>query len=86
MSNLTSRSEALLAEGSIRRHGDAEVSVLIVGPGMGFTLRAALDLLGPKARVTVSTFLNRLVALTIKMQSILFTAFDHRHTSRLKPR
>lgn len=53
MSNLTWRSEAVLAERSIRRHGDAEASVLIGGLGMGFTLRAALDLLGPEARVTV---------------------------------
>ncbi|MBJ2153120.1 MULTISPECIES: hypothetical protein [Paracoccaceae] len=53
MSNLTWRSEAVLAERSIRRHGDAEASVLIGGLGMGFTLRAALDLLGLEARVTV---------------------------------
>lgn len=53
MSNLTWRSEAVLAERSIRRQGDAKASVLIGGLGMGFTLRAALDLLGPEARVTV---------------------------------
>lgn len=53
MSNLTWRSEAVLAERSIRRHGDTEASVLIGGLGMGFTLRSALDLLGPQAQVTV---------------------------------
>lgn len=53
MSNLTWRSEAVLAERSLRRLGRAGARVLVGGLGMGFTLRAALDLLGPQARVTV---------------------------------
>ncbi len=53
MSNLTWRSEAVLAERSLRRHGGDAPRVLIGGLGMGFTLRAALDLLGPDAQVTV---------------------------------
>lgn len=53
MSNLTWQSEAVLAERSLRRHGGDAPRVLIGGLGMGFTLRAALDLLGPDAQVTV---------------------------------
>ena len=53
MSNLTWQSEAVLAERSLRRHGGDAPRVLIGGLGMGFTLRAALDLLGPGAQVTV---------------------------------
>lgn len=53
MSNLTWLSEAVLAERSLRRHGRADARVLIGGLGMGFTLRAALDLLDERARVTV---------------------------------
>lgn len=53
MSNLTWQSEALLAERSLRRHGHADAHVLIGGLGMGFTLRAALDRLDARARVTV---------------------------------
>ena len=36
--------------------------VLIGGFGMGFTLRAALDSLGPKARVTVSELVPEVIA------------------------
>ncbi len=53
MSNLTWQSEAVLAERSLRRHGGDTPRVLIGGLGMGFTLRAALDRLGPDAQVTV---------------------------------
>ncbi len=53
MSNLTWRSEAVLAERSLRRLGRPDAHVLIGGLGMGFTLRTALDLLGDRARVTV---------------------------------
>lgn len=53
MSNLTWQSEAVLAERSLRRHRGDAPQVMIGGLGMGFTLRAALDLLGPGARVTV---------------------------------
>lgn len=53
MSNISWRSEAVLAERSLRRCADPGASVLIGGLGMGFTLRAALDLLDRRARVTV---------------------------------
>ena len=53
MSNLTWQSEAVLAERSLRSHGGDAPRVLIGGLGMGFTLRAALDLLDEGARVTV---------------------------------
>lgn len=53
MSNLTSRSEEVLAIRSLRRRGLENARVLIGGLGMGFTLRAALDHLGQEAEVTV---------------------------------
>ncbi len=54
MSNIMWRSEAVLAERSLWRLRSApEPRVLIGGLGMGFTLRAALDLTGPDAEVTV---------------------------------
>lgn len=53
MSNITWRSEAVLAERSLRRRGLEAPRVLIGGLGMGFTLRAALDMLGPDAQITV---------------------------------
>ncbi|MDF3907209.1 hypothetical protein [Paracoccus sp. AS002] len=53
MSNLNHQSETVLAERSLRLHGRPDARVLIGGLGMGFTLRAALELLGPAAQVTV---------------------------------
>ncbi|GAB1381554.1 spermine/spermidine synthase domain-containing protein [Pararhodobacter aggregans] len=54
MSNIMWRSEAVLSERSLRRLEDMRhPRVLIGGLGMGFTLRAALDLTGPGAQVTV---------------------------------
>lgn len=53
MSNLMWRSEAVLAERSLRRHGAAAPKLLIGGLGMGYTLRAALDQLAETAEVTV---------------------------------
>ncbi|WP_104493078.1 spermine/spermidine synthase domain-containing protein [Paracoccus denitrificans] len=53
MSNLNHQSETVLAERSLRLHGRTDARVLIGGLGMGFTLRAALELLGPAAQVTV---------------------------------
>ncbi|WP_179209265.1 MULTISPECIES: hypothetical protein [Haematobacter] len=54
MSNIMWRSEAVLAERSLwRLRSASEPRVLIGGLGMGFTLRAALDLSPPDAQVTV---------------------------------
>lgn len=61
MSNLTWRSEAVLAERSLRRRGLDEPRVLIGGLGMGFTLRVALDLLGGGAQVMVSEIVPAIV-------------------------
>ncbi|WP_323010927.1 hypothetical protein [Paracoccus sp. (in: a-proteobacteria)] len=53
MSNLNHQSETVLAELSLRLHGRDDARVLIGGLGMGFTLRAALELLSPTSEVTV---------------------------------
>lgn len=62
MSNLNHQSETVLAERSLRLHGRPEARVLIGGLGMGFTLRAALELLGPAARVTVCELIPEVAA------------------------
>src|SRR5690606_35092701 len=54
MSNLNHQSEGSLAARSLWLFGDGPAHVLIGGLGMGFTLRAALDLLDPASRITVS--------------------------------
>lgn len=54
-------SEKLLAERAVEAFGQAPRSVLIGGLGMGFTLRAALDLLDDSARVTVAELLPDVV-------------------------
>jgi spermidine synthase len=46
-------SEQALATFALRRMRSAEPAVLVGGLGMGFTLRATLDLLGPSATVVV---------------------------------
>ena len=61
MSNVNFQSETVLAERSLRLHGRAVSHMLIGGLGMGFTLRAALDLLGPGARVTVCELVPEIV-------------------------
>ena len=53
MSNLNHQSEGILAMRSLWLHGHARARVLVGGLGMGFTLRAALDLLDGASRVTV---------------------------------
>lgn len=54
MSNLNHQSEGSLAARSLWLFGDGPAHVLIGGLGMGFTLRAALDLLDSASRITVS--------------------------------
>ncbi|WP_286166584.1 spermidine synthase [Ochrobactrum sp. POC9] len=61
MSNVNFQSETVLAERSLRLHGRQVSHMLIGGLGMGFTLRAALDLLGPDARVTVCELVPEIV-------------------------
>lgn len=62
MSNLNHRSEAILAERSLRLHGRPVRRMLIGGLGMGFTLRTALDWLGEDAEVTVCELVPDIVA------------------------
>src|SRR4051812_190458 len=55
MSSRLSGSEQALATLTCRRLGAIEAPHLLIGGlGMGFTLRAALAVLGPKARITVA--------------------------------
>lgn len=61
MSNVNFQSETVLAERSLRLHGRQVSHMLIGGLGMGFTLRAALDLLGSDARVTVCELVPEIV-------------------------
>ena len=62
MSNLTWRSEAVLAERSLRRHGGDAPRVLIGGLGMGFTLRAALADLPKTAQITVAELVPEVIS------------------------
>ncbi|WP_225026778.1 spermidine synthase family protein [Xinfangfangia pollutisoli] len=63
MSNLMWRSEAVLAQRTLRPLAWApRPRILIGGLGMGFTLRAALDLLGPDARITVCELIPAIAA------------------------
>ncbi len=61
MSSFNHQSETVLAERSLRLHGDTARHVLIGGLGMGFTLRTALDYLPPDARVTVCELVPEIV-------------------------
>ncbi len=54
--------EALAAFGCRRLRGVAEPCVLVGGLGMGYTLRAALDLLPPAATVVVAELVPEVVA------------------------
>ena len=54
MNSRMSGSEEVLATGTIERLGRSDAHLLIGGYGMGFTLRAALAVLGADARVTVA--------------------------------
>lgn len=63
MNSRLSGSEQALAGLSLARLGHvAAPRVLIGGLGMGFTLRAALEVLGPTARVTVAELVPEVVA------------------------
>ncbi|AGT07487.1 spermidine synthase [Paracoccus aminophilus] len=62
MSNLNHHSEDLLAAKALRKCPHPARQVLIGGLGLGFTLRAVLDHLGPEARVTVCELIPEIVA------------------------
>jgi spermidine synthase len=62
MSSRTSGSEEALAVMTCERlHGRAAPHLLIGGYGMGFTLRAALDFLGPDARLTIAELVPEII-------------------------
>src|SRR5579872_2073377 len=61
-SRLSGSEEALATLVSARLQGRPSCHVLIGGFGMGFTLRAALGSLGPKAKVTVAELVSAIVA------------------------
>ncbi|MEH3146345.1 MAG: hypothetical protein PGN34_13570 [Methylobacterium frigidaeris] len=63
MSSLSSQSEAVLATHVCERLRDPpSARILVGGLGMGFTLRAALDALGPDSRVVVAELVPAVVA------------------------
>jgi spermidine synthase len=62
MNTRMSGSEAALATQTIARLGDRLAPHLLIGGyGMGFTLRAALQALGPQARVTVAELVPEII-------------------------
>ncbi|MEQ1618559.1 MAG: spermidine synthase [Terricaulis sp.] len=62
MSTRTSGSEEALALMTCERLGDKDAPHLLIGGyGMGFTLRAALGVLGPKARLTVAELVPEII-------------------------
>lgn len=62
MNSRLSGSEEALADLACRRLATPRPRILIGGLGMGFTLRAALAVLGPDARVTVAELIPAVVA------------------------
>jgi spermidine synthase len=60
-SRLSASEEALATLACARLSGNSAPRILIGGLGMGFTLRAALGVLGPKARVVVAELLPAVV-------------------------
>ena len=63
MSSRMSGSEAALATMTCARLAErTHPNLLIGGYGMGFTLRAALEVLGPQARVTVAELVPQIIA------------------------
>jgi spermidine synthase len=61
-SRLTGSEEALATMACEKIRGRARPRILIGGLGMGFTLRAALTVLGPGARITVAELVPAVVA------------------------
>src|SRR6185437_12079868 len=61
MSSRSHGSEEALAGAALSGRKPSPKDVLVGGLGMGFTLRAALDKLGPDARVTVAELVPALV-------------------------
>ena len=61
MNSRMSGSEEALAVMTLERLGKREARVLIGGYGMGFTLRAALGVLGTNAKVTVAELVPKIV-------------------------
>lgn len=61
MSNLNHQSEGSLATRALWLYGNKPATVLIGGLGMGFTLRAALDLLDSTSRIVVSELIPEIV-------------------------
>nr|WP_315380942.1 spermidine synthase [uncultured Sphingomonas sp.] len=61
MNSRMSGSEEALAVMTLERLGKREARVLIGGYGMGFTLRAALAVLGSNAKVTVAELVPKIV-------------------------
>ncbi|HEV2078852.1 MAG TPA: MnmC family methyltransferase [Allosphingosinicella sp.] len=62
MNSRMSGSEEALATMTVERlHGRAAPHLLVGGYGMGFTLRAALAMLGPEARITVAELVPEIV-------------------------
>lgn len=62
MSNHDPRSEIVLAQTVCRHLAGQAPRVLIGGLGLGYTLRAALDALGPQARILVCELLSEIVS------------------------
>jgi spermidine synthase len=62
MSTRMNGSEIALAEMSIERLATDAPHILIGGYGMGFTLRSALAMLGPKAKVCVAELVPEIIA------------------------
>lgn len=61
MSNLHHQSERRLAARALALHASEEAQVLVGGLGMGFTLRAALELLDDASRVVVCELIPSIV-------------------------
>lgn len=82
MNSRMSGSEELLATMTLERLGDLPAPHLLVGGyGMGFTLRAALAKLGPRARVTVAELVPQIIQWARgPMAALTGTCLDDRRT------